>query len=140
MDPGNFADVPGKGVAYKAKRNGVEKFWEVTGWYAPPGDVFLSHDGKTLVRTAKIAPSQWYRIETDPEGAIGMVQHPDVFQLTTIEGAHFIFDLKNGNLLAKGILKEEESEKTKTDDVDPFADLESKTDKAEQPATAGESK
>lgn len=50
MDPGNFADVPGKGVAYRAKRDGVEKLWEVTGWYAPPGSVLLSPDGNTLVR------------------------------------------------------------------------------------------
>ena len=178
MDPGNFSDVPGKGVAYRAKRDAVEKLWEVTGWYAPPGDVTLSSDGKTLVRVVggvpyledeaklpneevlffyrkgklkktykvselikdlkegmrpnifepkrywvretKIAPSEWYRIETNPEGATGMVQHPDVFQLTTIEGAHFIFDLKSGNLLAKGILKKEEPEREEAVYVDPF--------------------
>jgi hypothetical protein len=200
MDPGNFSDVPGKGVAYRAKRNTVEKLWEVTGWYAPPGDVILSDDGKTLVRVVggvpylkdeamlpheevlffyrkgklkktykvselikdlkegmrphvfepkrywvketKIAPSEWYRIETNPEGATGMVQHPDVFQLTTIEGAHFIFDLKNGNLLAKGILKKEEPERAEEGDVDPFADEEPEAEQAGtgQPATRPESK
>ncbi len=180
MDPGNFSDVPGKGVAYRAKRDGVEKLWEVTGWYAPPGDVTLSSDGKTLVRVVsgvlyqgdeaklpneevlffyrkgklqktykvseliedvkkgmrvgmflpdrywvsetKIAPSDWYRIETSPDGAAGMVQHPEVFQLTTLEGAHFIFDLKNGDLLAKGILKKEEPAKAEEVAADPFSE------------------
>lgn len=50
MDPGNFDDVPAKGVAYKATRNGFEKLWETSGWYGWPDEVFLSSDGKTLVR------------------------------------------------------------------------------------------
>ena len=175
MDPGNGDDVLEKGIAYKAKRNGVEKLWKVSGWYAFPGDVFLSQDGKTLVRIisnffhepnettssnkevlffyrkgklkrtykvkeliknlkkgipissfnvtqnwvkdSKIAPSDWYSIETHPKGGIGTITPPDVFQLTTIEGIHYIFDLKNGELITKGTLKkEQQSKKTKEDD------------------------
>jgi len=181
MDPGNMDDVSEKGIAYKAKRNGVEKLWEVSGWYAFPGDVFLSQDGKTLVRIisnfyyeqneatlsnkevlffyrkgklkrtytvkeliknlkkgipissfngtqywvkdSKIAPSDWYSIETHPKDGSGMSTTPDVFQLTTIEGTHYLFDLKNGDLITKGTLKKKEQfQKTKEEDEDPFDD------------------
>lgn len=183
MDPGNFSDVPAKGVAYKAKRNGFEKFWEISGWYGSPGELFLSHDGKTLVRIrslvfsptsvlsgeekilffyrrgklkrsysaneliqdlkdgtrphlvepgqlwvegAKIAPSESYRIETNPEGSPVSVRHPDVFHLTTLEGVHFIFNLKNGELLARRVRKKKEEKPDKAEEVnhDPFADPE----------------
>ena len=50
MEPGNFDDVPAKGIAYKATRDGFEKMWSLEGWYEFPGDVLLSSDGKTVVR------------------------------------------------------------------------------------------
>ena len=159
MDPGNFDDIPAKGIAYKATRNGFEKLWETSGWYGKPDELFLSSDGKTLVRIrrevretedskigdesvlflyrkgklkaeyrisdlienitedtrknpfgpwgtlwmekAGISPSEWHRVETKVEGKSGIVHHPDVFQLSTLEGTQMIFDLKSGNLLGE---------------------------------------
>jgi hypothetical protein len=50
MDPGNFDDVPAKGIAYKATRDGFQKMWSLEGWYEFPGDVLLSSNGKTVAR------------------------------------------------------------------------------------------
>lgn len=50
MEPWPADDVPGKGVAYKATRNGFKKLWQTSGWYGWPEELFLSYDGKTLVR------------------------------------------------------------------------------------------
>jgi len=179
MDPGNFADIPARGIAYKATQNGFEKLWETSGWYGKPGELFLSACGKTLVRIrreviktentkigdepvlffyrngklkaeyrisdlienitegtqrnpfgpwgtlwmekAVISPSELHRVETKVEGKSAVVQHPDVFHLSTLEGSQMIFDLKSGNPLGEKRLEIRQPEFNETPDGDPFA-------------------
>lgn len=182
MDPGNFDDVPAKGIAYKATRDGFQKMWSLEGWYEFPGDVLLSSDGKTVARirerflmqdgsftdnkskevltifrrgkrvagyTAqdlirdlkdgirfdgfsgmkwvdrrdgflpRIASSDRHHVDTVTKGEVTISGHPDVLQLTTLEGTAFLFDLKNGSILSRRAIKEEKPDKVQ--DVDPFA-------------------
>ena len=43
--------APPSGTAYRVTNKGkFRKLWSVEGWYAFPGDVLLSADGKTLIR------------------------------------------------------------------------------------------
>ncbi|MGJ8656797.1 MAG: hypothetical protein ACSHX6_10135 [Akkermansiaceae bacterium] len=182
MEPGNFDDVPAKGIAYKATRNSFQKMWSLEGWYEFPGDVLLSADGKTVVRirerflmqdgsfsddeskefltifrrgkrvagyTAedlikdlkdgirfdgfsgmkwvdrrdgfqpRVAPSEWHHVDTVTKGEVTISSHPDVLQLTTLEGMAFLFDLKSGSILSRRVLNEEKP--LGSDDRDPFA-------------------
>jgi hypothetical protein len=181
--------TPGHGVAYRLKGNGeFKKLWEVKGWYSFPHDLFLSLDGKSLVRVRedfmlpdgsflpedgcqdvlqvyrkgtlvvsyttqdligdiknglradqwfltsrwirrdeeagpRIGPSLLYQIEKDGKGPSPSFTRPDVFQLTTIEGNHFLFDLKTGSTVKK-VARQKEDEKdaeSPEEEVDPFA-------------------
>jgi hypothetical protein len=49
MDPGDFREIPPKGIAYLPERDGFRKLWEVEGWYSRRSQIFLP-DGSTLVR------------------------------------------------------------------------------------------
>ena len=43
--------APAGGTVYKIKENGnFKRMWTVRGWYAPPREILLSSDGRTLVR------------------------------------------------------------------------------------------
>jgi hypothetical protein len=198
MEPGNFDDVPARGIAYKATRDGFEKMWSLEGWYEFPGDVLLSSDGKTVARirerflmqdgsfsddeskevvtifrrgkrvagyTAqdlikdlkngirfdgfsgmrwvdrrdgfhpRIAPSEWHHVDTVTKGEVTISSHPDVLQLTTLEGTAFLFELKSGSILSRREIKEE-----KPADEDPFKTAQAEQDAAGQPATRPKSK
>lgn len=44
-----------QGIAYRVKENGdFERLWRINGWYAFPGSVFLSQNGRYLVRIREI--------------------------------------------------------------------------------------
>lgn len=69
-----------------------------------------------------IKSSDDYSIETKIGGETDHEENPDVFQLTTIEGMHYLFDLKTGSILLKKKIEAEKTEKEADPDADPFGD------------------
>jgi hypothetical protein len=193
---------PAGGIAYQVQDDGsFKKLWSVEGWYALPGDVHLSPDGRTLIHvrdqqefigmdgkfpegesqnvvtiyrdgkaiagyTAKelitdmkkgiawgwggtwwvdrgtrtspsIASSELHLVDIIEDGEKKGIYHPLVFQLKTIEGSCFEFDLESGKILAR---KEKEVDRQIQGDNDPFGTEPAEQDGAGQPATRPESK
>ena len=93
----------------------------------------------------RIAPSRWHSIDEITEGEVTISTRPPVLQLTTLEGTTFLFGLKDGSMITRRAVEEEEADESA--DGDPFAEVDdpfktsnAEQDGAEQPATAPESK